>query len=314
MPSLIVHAGAWDIPDAEVAAHHDVVERALTAGWAVLGRGGAAADAVEAAVVVLEDDHCTDAGTGSVLSAEGTVQLDAGLMRAGDLAVGAVATVTRVANPIRVARRLLDGHVVMLTGTGAEAFARAQGIPLVENDELVVDRERGRWERWRADGRPYGSGERYTGPVTGAPVGPGDTVGAVALDAAGGLAAGVSTGGVPLAPRGRVGDVPLVGCGFHAVRGVGAAVTTGEGEAIARLGLARTATDRLAAGSDPDKAARSSIEELAARTRGRAGVILLDRRGRPGAAFSTGRMAFGSIGPDGHLSIGEAEPPASAEH
>jgi beta-aspartyl-peptidase (threonine type) len=307
MPSIIVHAGAWDIPDAELAAHHDAVGRALVAGWTVLVAGGRAADAVEAAVVVLEDDHCTDAGTGSVLSAEGTVQLDAGMMRAGDLAVGAVATVTRVANPIRVARRLLDDELVLLTGAGAEAFAARCGVPVIGNGELIVDRERARWERWRADGTPYGSGETCTvdGDTPGERVGPGDTVGAVALDAAGELVAGVSTGGVPFAPTGRVGDVPLVGCGFHAVAAAGAAVATGQGEAIARVGLARTATDLLAAGVDADTVARTAIGRLDEQVRGRGGVILLDRRGRPGAAYSTGRMAHGWVAGDGVVTIGD---------
>ena len=306
MPSIIVHAGAWDIPDAELAAHHDAVERALVAGWAVIAAGGRAADAVEAAVVVLEDDRCTDAGTGSVLSAEGTVQLDAGMMRAADLAVGAVATVTRVANPIRVARRLLDDGLVLLTGAGAEAFAAAHGVPLIGNDDLIVDRERARWERWRADGTPYGSGEICSadGDGPGARVGPGDTVGAVALDADGDLVAGVSTGGVPFAPTGRVGDVPLVGCGFHALAATGAAVATGQGEAIARVGLARTATELLAAGVDAGTAARTAIGRLDDQVRGRGGVILLDRQGRPGAAYSTGRMAHGWVEDDGVVRIG----------
>jgi beta-aspartyl-peptidase (threonine type) len=308
MSSIIVHAGAWDIPDAEVAAHHDVVGRALVAGWAVLVAGGRAADAVEAAVVVLEDDHCTDAGTGSVLSAEGAVQLDAGMMRAADLAVGAVATVTRVANPIRLARRLLDDQLVLLTGAGAEAFAVRCGVPLVDNGDLIVDRERRRWERWRADGTSYGAGESCTvdgGSGPGRRVGPSDTVGAVALDAHGDLVAGVSTGGTPFAPTGRVGDVPIVGCGFHASAGRGAAVATGDGESISRVGLARTATDLLATGCDAETAARTSIGGLGERVGGRGGLILLDRHGRPGAAYNTGRMPHGWVAEDGVVTIGD---------
>jgi len=228
-------------------------------------------------------------------------------MRAADLAVGAVATVTRVANPIRVARRLLDDQLVLLTGAGAEAFAKRCGVPIVGNEELIVDRERDRWERWRADGTPYGADEVCTAGVGGdgaERVGPGDTVGAVALDADGDLVAGVSTGGVPFAPTGRVGDVPIVGCGFHASSGSGAAVATGEGEAIARVGLSRTATELLAAGVDADTAARTAIDRLAEQVRGRGGVILLDRHGRPGAAFSTGRMAHGWVTDDGVVTIG----------
>jgi beta-aspartyl-peptidase (threonine type) len=257
--------------------------------------------------VVLEDDHCTDAGTGSVLSAEGTVQLDAGMMRAADLAVGAVATVTRVANPIRVARQLLDHQLVLLTGVGAEAFAAGCGVPLVDNGDLIVDRERRRWERWRTDGTPYGDGETCTADDAGSPgerVGPSDTVGAVALDAHGDLVAGVSTGGAPFAAVGRVGDVPIVGCGFHASPGSGAAVATGEGEAISRVGLARTATELLAVGVDAGTAARTAIGRLGDLVGGRGGLILLDRLGRPGAAYNTGRMPHGWVTEDGVMTIG----------
>jgi beta-aspartyl-peptidase (threonine type) len=195
---------------------------------------------------------------------------------------------------------------VLLTGAGAEAFAAPRGVPIVGNEELIVDRERERWERWRADGTPYGAGEACTVDGDGqGRVGPGDTVGAVALDAGGDLVAGVSTGGVPFAPTGRVGDVPLVGCGFHALAATGAAVATGQGEAIARVGLARTVTELLATGVDAGTAARTAIGRLDGQVGGRGGVILLDRQGRPGAAYSTGRMAHGWVAGDGVVMIGD---------
>src|SRR5215212_4214213 len=144
--SLIVHGGAWDIPDDEVAEHQAGCRAALEAGWLVLEGGGAALDAVEAAVRVLEDAPIFDAGVGSVLNRDGDVELDAALMDGPTLRSGAVAAVRRVRNPITLARRVLESQVILLVGQGAERFAESAGLPLCDPAELIVGRERARWQ------------------------------------------------------------------------------------------------------------------------------------------------------------------------
>src|SRR5262249_58694053 len=145
--SLIVHGGAWDIPNDEVAEHQNGCRAALEAGWHVLERGGAALDAVEAAVRILEDAPIFDAGVGSVLNRDGDVELDAAVMDGATLRSGAVAAVRRVRNPITLARRVLESHVILLVAQGAERFAESVGLPLCDPAELIVERERRRWEQ-----------------------------------------------------------------------------------------------------------------------------------------------------------------------
>lgn len=282
--SLIVHGGAWDIPDNEVEEHRTGCQRALDAGWRVLAQGGAALDAVEAAVRVLEDEPVFDAGVGSVLNQDGIVELDAALMDGQTLRFGAVAAVQRVRYPITLARRVLESHVALLVGQGAERFAEASGIPFCDPTDLVVDRERQRWEqlRNRAEARTQDSFMSY----------PGDTVGAVALDHAGNLAAATSTGGTPNKLPGRVGDSPLVGCGLYADNQTGGCSSTGWGESIIKVLLAKTATDLIGRGQEPMTAAREAIDILAQRVGGLGGCILLDGQGRPGLAYNTPRMAY----------------------
>jgi beta-aspartyl-peptidase (threonine type) len=311
--SLIVHGGAWDIPDDEVEEHRAGCRRALDAGWGVLAAGGSALDAVDAAVRALEDAPIFDAGVGSVLNRDGDVELDAAVMDGATLRSGAVAAVRRVRNPIALARRVLESHVVLLVGQGAERFAEAAGVPMCDPAELIVERERRRWEelRQRDDYRAqdaFGArrGDRQTGgqgagetlplPVSSSPgfplEHPGDTVGAVALDRYGHLAAGTSTGGTANKLPGRVGDSPLIGAGLYADDLSGGCSCTGWGEAIIKVLLAKTATDLVGAGHDPMEAARRAIDVLARRVGGLGGCILLDGQGRPGLAFNTPRMAY----------------------
>ncbi|MCU0503099.1 MAG: isoaspartyl peptidase/L-asparaginase, partial [Anaerolineae bacterium] len=230
--AIIVHGGAWDIP-AELQAEHVAGCRAAAeAGWAVLAAGGSALDAVEAAVRVMEDHPVFDAGRGSHLNRDGEVELDAGMMDGRTLMAGAVASVTRIANPISLARRVLhDSEHVFLVGAGAERFAQDAGIPLCRPADLVIERERRLWE----DGgrTTFGSGAA-------------DTVGAVALDGAGNLAVGNSTGGTMYKHPGRVGDTPIIGCGLYADNLSGAAACTGWGEQIMKTVLAKTAVDQIA--------------------------------------------------------------------
>jgi L-asparaginase / beta-aspartyl-peptidase len=306
--ALIVHGGAWAIPDDEVAAHQAGCRQALDAGWRVLLAGGAALDAVEAAVRVLEDAPIFDAGVGSVLNRDGDVELDAAIMDGATLRSGAVAAVRRVRNPVTLARRVLESQVVLLVAEGAERFAVQAGVLLCDPAELIVEREYKRWqellqqESFRTQdafvARPGGQeadGDE-THPLTRSPAHPlthpSDTVGAVALDQYSHLAAATSTGGTANKPPGRVGDSPLIGCGLYADDLTGGCSSTGWGESIIKVLLAKTATDLVGAGHNPMAAAGMAIDILARRVAGYGGCILIDGRGRVGLAFNTPRMAY----------------------
>lgn len=285
--ALVVHGGAWDIPQEFLAAHRDGCHRALEAGWQVLAGAGSALDAVEVAIRALEDDETFDAGVGAVLNREGVAELDAAIMDGETLDAGAVAGVRRVRSPITVARRLLGSGTVMLVADGAESFAQRVGVPLCDPAELIVARERQRWQElsheqgFRTE-HAFGAGR---------PAMPAGTVGAVALDGRGRIAAGNSTGGTPFKAPGRVGDSPLVGCGLYADRHAGCAAT-GWGESIIRVVLAKAAVDLVASGEAPVDAARLAVNLLGDRGGGLGGCILLDRAGCVGWAFNTPRMAY----------------------
>jgi L-asparaginase / beta-aspartyl-peptidase len=280
-PALVVHGGAWSIPPGEREPHRAGCAAAAARGRDVLLRGGSALDAVEAALLLLEDDPTFDAGTGSVLVADGSVELDAGLMEGASLKVGAVAAVRRFKNPISVARRVLEASEHhFLVGPGAEAFAEAQGFVPVDNRSLVVPRERASFEAFLR-------GERTAADS----FGPADTVGAVALDADGHFAAGNSTGGVAFSLPGRVGDAPLPGVGYSADDRLGGVACTGWGEHILRVGLAMRAMQGLERGLTAQQAAAAAVAFLLERVQGRAGLVVLDSRGGMGLAHSTECLA-----------------------
>lgn len=284
-PSLILHGGAWDIPDDAIEPCKAGCLRALHAGWAILSNGGHALDAIEASVTVLEDDPVFDAGYGSHLNLDGYVECDAIVMDASTLRAGSVAGLHRVKNPIQAARTVLEKcpHM-MLISTGAERFVHEQGIPLCDPAELVSTAEREAWERCRQDTH---AAEHHRGHEQG-------TVGAVALDDQGRLYAATSTGGTCCKLPGRVGDSPLIGCGCYADSETGAVSSTGYGEAIMKVLLAKTVCDFLRpSSSTPSRAAQAAIQLLARRGKGTGGVILLDKNGNPGYAFNTPRMAYG---------------------
>lgn len=292
--SLIVHGGAWDIPVAAIPDCRAGIRHALEAGREILARGGAAMDAVEAAIVVLEDDVTFDAGTGAHLNRDGRVQLDAILMDGASLKAGAVAAVERIKNPIRLARKILESSEhMMFAGAGAELFAQENGIALCDPSELVIDRERKAWERCREGNH---SSEFHFGRKQG-------TVGAVARDVQGRIVAATSTGGTCCKLPGRVGDSPLIGCGCYADAEAGGISCTGHGEAIMKIVMAKAAADLLRNGSSPDAAVSECIHLLARRTHATGGLILLDRAGRPAAAFNTPTMAHGYLQSDGSLFI-----------
>ncbi len=283
-PVLLVHGGAWNIPDEMVEAHRAGIHAALDAGWAALQRGGSALDAVEAAVVVMEDDVTFDAGRGSFLTADGRVQLDAMIMDGGTLRAGGVGCVERVRNAVRAARRVLeDSPHVYLVGEGAERFAAAHGVALCDNKDLVIDREIERLRSVQTQGTVGRPVEFFAEH---------DTVGAVALDARGDLAAATSTGGTINKTPGRVGDSSLIGCGCYADNQSAAVSTTGWGEPMMKLVLAKWAADRVADGGSPTEVAWRAMDYLKQRLGGHGGLILLGPDGRFGIAHNTPRMAW----------------------
>jgi L-asparaginase / beta-aspartyl-peptidase len=294
VPSIIVHGGAGAAVDA-VAEFRPGIRAAVVAGWTVLAAGGRALDAVEAAVRSLEDHERFNAGRGSVLTEDGTVQMDASIMEGDRLACGAVAAVSRVANPVTLARRVLDdGRHVLLVGEGAHAFARAAGVPDCDPSSLITERQQRRLTdhlrgRIRAAERGAARG----------------TVGATALDRHGTVAAATSTGGTLGKRPGRVGDSALIGCGTYADSSLGGASCTGDGEAIIRVVLARRALDYLKEADDPDYAAKVAVDLLVEEGRGEGGLILVDWRGRIGYAHSTPLMPVGWMTP----SLGEPAVP-----
>ena len=275
------------MPDEVVEDHRRGVSNALSRSWEILTSGGAALKAVEEAVAVMEDDETFDAGRGSFLTADGRVQMDALIMDGATLRAGGVGCVERIRNPIRAARLILsESPHVYFVGEGAEQFVAKLGISLIDNRELVIDRER---KRLAAAQAKAAAGER---DLTFAGRGH-DTVGAVALDCDGHLAAATSTGGTLNKTPGRVGDSSLIGCGCYADDQSGAVSCTGWGEPIMKLVLGKWATDRLVSGSVPELAAREAIGYLNSRVNGHGGMILLDARGRYGISHNTPRMAWG---------------------
>jgi L-asparaginase / beta-aspartyl-peptidase len=288
VPTIIVHGGAGADPFDGREELRRGMRAAAVAGWQVLSTGGAALNAVEAAVRVLEDDQQFNAGRGSVLNRDGRVEMDASIMEGDRLQCGAVAAVQRIANPITLARRVLDaGRHVLLVGEGALAFARAAGIAECDPAALVTDRQQKRHAE-RAQRSTIGG-----------------TVGAVALDRNGTIAAATSTGGTAGKAPGRVGDSALIGSGTYAESSVGGVSCTGDGEAIIRVVLGHRTLAFLKDAGDPEYAAKVAVDLLVEEGRGQGGLILIDWRGRPGYAYSTPLMPVAIMSP----ALGEPRTP-----
>jgi L-asparaginase / beta-aspartyl-peptidase len=270
-PAIIVHGGAGPIKDDSLPARLDGCKAAALAGWKILKQGGSSLDAVEAAVVVLEDNPLFNAGTGSTLNSLGKVETDAAIMDGASLRAGSVAAVSGIKNPIKLARRVMeDGRHVMLACEGALLFAREIGFPEISSESMIVESQSKNSESKHG------------------------TVGCVAFDAAGKLAVGTSTGGIFKKLPGRVGDSPLVGCGTYA-DDAGAVSCTGHGEAIIRVVLGKSAIDLLRNGMDTQSAAKQAIEVLASKTGSTGGLILIDRHGNIAYARNTTHMPVCSI-------------------
>lgn len=297
-PSLIVHGGAWNIPEADHQAHISGVRSAARAGWDLLQAGRPALDVVEGVVRILEDDPTFDAGRGSHLNSAGHIEMDALIMDGATLESGAVAAVQSIQHPVSLARLvMMETEHSLLVGIGAQAFAEKVGVPRLPEEKLLVGRELERWQEWQnSPGRR--SRDAFGGPVHG-------TVGAVARDLQGNIATATSTGGTPNKLSGRVGDSPLIGCGGYADNLSGGASATGYGESMMKLVMCKTACDLMGAGLSAQQAADEVVGRLAdGRIQGLGGLILVDREGRTGCAFNTPSMARAVLLPDGTVVAG----------
>lgn len=263
--SLIVHGGARTIAPDMTHANRAGCRAAAEAGAGVLRAGGSAVEAVRIAVCHLEDNDIFNAGRGSVGNAAGEIEMDAGIMDGNTLDIGAVAAVRQLYNPIEAAAAMLAAEPVLLVGEGAERFAMTQGLP-----------------------RPSAPFE-----AVGSDEGGHDTVGCVARDQAGHLAAGTSTGGIANTLPGRVGDAPLPGCGFYADDAIGAVSLSGDGEAIARTLLGAQVIRAME--SWPASHAAASIVAPMQRLGAEAGVIAIDAAGRIGFAHNSEHFAVAFI-------------------
>ncbi|NDJ74830.1 MAG: hypothetical protein GYB65_01110 [Chloroflexi bacterium] len=293
-PAIIVHGGAWKIAEDTHADHIAGTRAAVAAGWALLKQGETALDAVEAAVSAMEDDPTFDAGIGSVLNRVGEIEMDAIIMDGETLALGAVAAVRGIINPVRLARLIVrDTDHSLLVAEGARRFAELKGMRLCAEAELTVPRE---VERFRAlqQKKDYHLSEGFTPD-------PMDTVGAVAIDANGNVAAATSTGGVHYKLPGRVGDSPLVGAGAYADNLTGAASATGHGESIMRVVLSKTTTDALGQGMSAQEAADYAIKYMYDRVSGYGGIIVVDSQGEIAFAYNTPHMAVAWVDSSGEI-------------
>jgi beta-aspartyl-peptidase (threonine type) len=289
--ALAIHGGAGVIEKgklttADEAAYRASLGAALDAGAKILREGGSSLDAVEAAIRLLEDDPLFNAGKGAVFDAEGHNQLDASIMDGRNRAAGAVAGVTRTKNPISLARAVMErsGHV-MLTGAGADEFSKAQGLEQVDPSYFRTERRWKEYEEWRTGQQ---TSARDLTHLYG-------TVGAVALDTGGHVAAGTSTGGLTGKRWGRVGDSPVIGAGTYAADGVCAVSATGTGEYFIRSSAARQLCDRI-------EWKRESVQEAADGTiasigelGGDGGLIAIDGRGKIAFAMNSAGMYRGWI-------------------
>ncbi len=298
--AIIVHggAGAWKLDSERMAVVMSVCRAAAAAGQALLNEGGFALDAVELAVRMLEDCPYTDAGRGSYPTAAGEIEMDAIIMDGRTLHFGAVGAVGRIFNPISLARQVMsETEHAFLVGPGAEAFADRIGFPRCETADLLVSGE-------EADSQipsgPDGSGGQETEVE---PVSTG-TVGAVAIDSSGNVAAGTSTGGVMHQLPGRIGDSPLVGCGAYADNFSAACSATGVGETLMRVVISKQVCDFAAGGLSATAACEAAIRLLEERTSGVGGVIAIDARGRVGLARNTTGMPYAFAIGDGEVQSG----------
>ncbi|KAM4693120.1 isoaspartyl peptidase/L-asparaginase [Discoglossus pictus] len=287
-PVIVVHGGAGTIVKEYEEGYRSGVNSSALKGYEILKQGGSALSAVEEAVVVMEDNPLFNAGHGSVLNEEGEVEMDAIIMDGKDLASGAVSAVRCIANPIKLARIVMEktDHM-LLTCKGASLFAKAQGIPEVPGESLISERSR---ERWKNNLKPGSN------PVA-CQIGLG-TVGAVAIDSEGNVACATSTGGLTNKMVGRVGDTACIGSGGYADNNIGAISTTGHGESIMKVTLARLVLYYMEKGMTSEEAADAGLKDMKTRVDGLGGVIVVSSSGDWTAKFSTKQMTWAAVKED----------------
>ncbi|HEY3234410.1 MAG TPA: isoaspartyl peptidase/L-asparaginase [Polyangiaceae bacterium] len=280
--SILVHGGAGHGAHQKGPETETGCRLAAQAAAELLGRGGSALDAVELAVKLLEDDPNYNAGTGASLTVEGRLELDASIMDGRTLALGAVCALSAFKNPVLVARKVLEsGRHVLYAGAGADRFAREHGSFPVEENSMITDGARQRLAGYLVDLKSATEGA--------------GTVGAIARDASGSVAAATSTGGLVGKQPGRVGDSPIAGAGTYADDTAGAVSSTGHGEGILRVALASSVIFALRAGSTPEQAASSALTMMQRRVASTGGLIVVDRAGRLAWARTTPSMAWAAV-------------------
>ncbi len=290
--TLAIHGGAGSINRENLtrekeAAQRAALERALAMGGAVLDKGGTATDAVEAAVRVLEDDPGFNAGRGAVLTENGTVELDAAIMDGSTRRAGAVAGVTTTRNPVSLSRAIMEkGKQVMFVGPGADTQARLLGLEQVDPGYFITQEELRQLREYQGQAHSAGdsNGMRKYG-----------TVGAVARDRNGHLAAATSTGGLMGKPSGRVGDSPVIGAGTYADDRACAVSATGAGEYYIRVGVAHAICSRMHYLGEPPKAAADAVQAETMALGGKGGVIVMAPDGTPAWSFNTEGMFRGVL-------------------
>jgi L-asparaginase / beta-aspartyl-peptidase len=296
--SLMIHGGA--------GMSHNVDEYApslraiLEAGEKMLASGSLALDVVEHCVSMLEDEPLYNAGRGSVLNSRGEIEMDASIMNGQTLAAGAIAAVRGIKNPVRLARMVMEkSRHVMLIADGAMEFAREQNAPTMPDEYFLSDERRLQWEKAAAENAVVL--DHNSSPSTSKKLG---TVGAVVMDTFGNLAAATSTGGLVNKKYGRVGDTPIIGAGVYADNETCAVSATGIGEHFIRTVLAKTISEivrhkNVSAG----EAAKMGIKYLVRKIEGLGGVIVIDKDGHCGSAFSTPTMIHGSVCKGGEIKL-----------
>ncbi len=290
---LLAHSGAGDyskMTPQTIEARRAGMVKAIRAGYAILARGGTGLDAVEATIRVMEDSGLYDAGRGAYYTKDGVPEMDAAIMDGRTLQAGSVASVKHIANPIHLARLVMEKTPhVLLVADGAEEFAKSQGIALVSPYYFYTERE---WNRFKDAEKQKKPGDGH------------GTVGVVALDQAGNLAAGTSTGGTVLKMPGRVGDSPIIGAGTYANNDSCAVSATGTGEYFMRNVVASDICARVRyLHVTVEQAANEVVMKELVAQNGDGGVIALDRQGNIATPFNTTGMMTGAVHADGKMKL-----------
>lgn len=294
-PVVVVHGGGASCisKDRKERVRQGIIQ-AATAGYNILKEGGSAVDAVEEAVTVLENDPEFNAGCGSVLNVDGEVEMDASIMSGKDLSSGAVSAVRCIANPVRLARLVMEKTPhCFLTGQGAAEFAAAMGIPAVPGEQLVTERNIRHLQKEKQEKAAQKPHQQIS-------LG---TVGAVALDCAGNVAYATSTGGIVNKMVGRVGDTPCIGSGGYADNSIGAVSTTGHGESILKVNLARLTLFHVEQGKTLEEAADMSLDYMKCKVKGLGGVIVVSKAGDWAVKWTSAAMPWAAA-KDGKLHSG----------